>query len=128
MTMSHMQNSSNMVNPMGPSFAPQSNSSALVGPLCSICSLATHATDSCPYLNDGVESCNAIYPSKPMTQGGQKYDPYSNTYNPGWRDHLIFDMEMANLSKCSSIKVEILVAICFNKLDNQWQSKMKVQS
>ncbi|XP_028802716.1 uncharacterized protein LOC114757797 [Neltuma alba] len=22
-----------------------------------------------------------------MTQGGQKYDPYSNTYNPGWRDH-----------------------------------------
>ncbi|KAK4270766.1 hypothetical protein QN277_019538 [Acacia crassicarpa] len=89
MAMSHMQNSSNMVNPMGPStsFTPQPTSSALIGPLCSICSLATHVTNSCPYLNDGAESCNAIYPSRPMNQGGQKYDPYSNTYNPGWRDH-----------------------------------------
>ncbi|XP_028776410.1 uncharacterized protein LOC114733173 [Neltuma alba] len=48
---------------------------------------ATHTTDSCPYLNDGVDSCNAIYHTKPVTQGGQKYDPYLNTYNLGWRDH-----------------------------------------
>ncbi|XP_028767372.1 uncharacterized protein LOC114725075 [Neltuma alba] len=89
MVVFQMKNSQNMAPSVGSSsaFIPQADSTALIGPLCSICSLATHTTDSCPYLNDGVDSCNAVYHTKPMTQGGQKYDPYSNTYNPGWRDH-----------------------------------------
>ncbi|XP_028798641.1 uncharacterized protein LOC114754069 [Neltuma alba] len=89
MVVFQMKNSQNMAPSVGSSsaFIPQADSTALIGPLCSIYSLATHTTDSCPYLNDGVDSCNAVYHTKPMTQGGQKYDPYSNTYNPGWRDH-----------------------------------------
>ncbi|XP_054807358.1 uncharacterized protein LOC129309679 [Prosopis cineraria] len=61
-------------------------SSALVGPLCGICFLATHTTDQCPQLDDRVENCAGIFPTRSMQQG-QKYDPFSNTYNPGWRDH-----------------------------------------
>ncbi|KAJ7949904.1 DNA-directed DNA polymerase [Quillaja saponaria] len=36
--------------------------------------------------NDPVEQANAIggvFPGQPQ----RKYDSYSNTYNPGWRDH-----------------------------------------
>ncbi|KAM1127952.1 hypothetical protein ACFX2B_037454 [Malus domestica] len=45
-----------------------------------------HLTDNCPQLieNEGWESANAV-----GFQGHnqQHNDPYSNTYNPGWRDH-----------------------------------------
>ncbi|XP_073153124.1 uncharacterized protein [Henckelia pumila] len=40
----------------------------------------------CPTLQEGyAEQVNAAggFPGPPQ----QKYDPYSNTYNPGWRDH-----------------------------------------
>ncbi|XP_071708954.1 uncharacterized protein [Rutidosis leptorrhynchoides] len=53
---------------------------------CGICSIANHPTDMCPTLQDGsVEQTNAVggFPSPPQ----RKYDPFSNTYNPGWRDH-----------------------------------------
>ncbi|XP_052189944.1 uncharacterized protein LOC127799754 [Diospyros lotus] len=44
---------------------------------------------------DNTESCNGIFPGRPFQQHNQpfqqqpqhKYDPYSATYNPGWRDH-----------------------------------------
>ncbi|XP_027082596.1 uncharacterized protein [Coffea arabica] len=52
---------------------------------CGICTNVGHPTDSCPMLQeDGAEQVNMAggvpAPQKP-------YDPYSNTYNPGWRDH-----------------------------------------
>ncbi|XP_070675686.1 uncharacterized protein [Malus domestica] len=55
--------------------------------VCSVCSMIGHATDMCPSLMDqgGLEQANAL--------GGfhgpqrQKYDPYSNNYNAGWRNH-----------------------------------------
>ena len=62
---------------------------------CGVCSVQGHHSDQCPQLieNGGWESANAIG----GYQGGQggyqggpqrpRYDPYSNTYNPGWRDH-----------------------------------------
>ncbi|XP_071909545.1 uncharacterized protein [Coffea arabica] len=52
---------------------------------CGICTNVGHPTDSCPILQeDGAEQVNMA--------GGVlalqiPYDPYSNTYNPGWRDH-----------------------------------------
>ncbi|XP_073153072.1 uncharacterized protein [Henckelia pumila] len=54
--------------------------------VCGICTAMEHATDMCPTLQEeSVEKLNATggFPGPPQ----QKYDPYSNTYNPGWRDH-----------------------------------------
>jgi len=55
--------------------------------VCSICSLQGHASDMCPTMQeDYIEKAHAI----DGTFNGQpqrKYDPFSNTYNPGWRDH-----------------------------------------
>ncbi|KMT02173.1 hypothetical protein BVRB_9g207510 [Beta vulgaris subsp. vulgaris] len=49
--------------------------------VCGICSEFSHATDACPTLK--TEDVNAL--------GGfsnqRKYDPYSQTYNEGWKDH-----------------------------------------
>ncbi|CAH9103157.1 unnamed protein product [Cuscuta europaea] len=50
--------------------------------VCGICATQGHPTDSCPSLHE--EQVNAL-----NFQGHQqkRYDPHSNTYNPGWRDH-----------------------------------------
>ncbi|KAB2595504.1 hypothetical protein D8674_030954 [Pyrus ussuriensis x Pyrus communis] len=54
--------------------------------VCGVYSIQGHPSDKCPQLieNGGWESANAIgFPS----QNQPRNDPYSNTYNPGWRDH-----------------------------------------
>ena len=51
---------------------------------CGICYDMMHPTDACPTPQDPTAEVNSIGgydPSRP------RYDPYSNTYNPGWRDH-----------------------------------------
>ncbi|XP_031096917.1 uncharacterized protein LOC116001167 [Ipomoea triloba] len=53
---------------------------------CGICAATGHQTDMCPTLQyDYCEQANAVggFPGQPQ----RNYDPYSNTYNPGWRDH-----------------------------------------
>ncbi|XP_073153968.1 uncharacterized protein [Henckelia pumila] len=53
---------------------------------CGICAAMGHATDMCPTLQEeSVEQVNATdgFPGPPQ----RKYDPYSNTYNPGSKDH-----------------------------------------
>ena len=54
--------------------------------VCAVCSIQGHPSDKCPQLieNGGWESANAI---GFQGQNQPKYDPYSNTYNSGWRDH-----------------------------------------
>ncbi|CAN6697873.1 unnamed protein product [Malus baccata var. baccata] len=57
------------------------------GPIvCGVCSIQGHASEKCPQLieNGGWESANAI---GFQGQNQPRNDPYSNTYNPGWRDH-----------------------------------------
>ena len=57
------------------------------GPIvCGVCSIQGHASEKCPQLieNGGWESANAI---GFQGQNQSRNDPYSNTYNPGWRDH-----------------------------------------
>ncbi|CAN6562569.1 unnamed protein product [Malus baccata var. baccata] len=57
------------------------------GPVvCGVCSIQGHASEKCPQLieNGGWESVNAI---GFQSQNQPRHDPYSNTYNPGWRDH-----------------------------------------
>ncbi|XP_031262239.1 uncharacterized protein LOC116120427 [Pistacia vera] len=55
---------------------------------CGICSTMGHQTDMCPTLQEeGTEQVNAVGNFfGPLRQ----HDPYSNTYNPGWRDHSNF--------------------------------------
>ncbi|XP_019051551.1 PREDICTED: uncharacterized protein LOC104587430 [Nelumbo nucifera] len=53
---------------------------------CGICSVVGHPTDMCPTLQEEpIEQVNAAggFPGQPQ----RKYDPYSSTYNPRWRDH-----------------------------------------
>ncbi|CAN6560256.1 unnamed protein product [Malus baccata var. baccata] len=54
--------------------------------VCSVCYMQGHANDQCPQLieNGGWESANAVGFGN---QNQPRHDPYSNTYNPGWRDH-----------------------------------------
>lgn len=53
------------------------------------CSKVGHSTDMYPSLQDNnLEQANAIggYQGQQVQQR-KKYDPFSNTYNIGWRDH-----------------------------------------
>ncbi|XP_051149253.1 uncharacterized protein LOC127263973 [Andrographis paniculata] len=53
--------------------------------VCGICTSAGHPTDACPTLQEecAVDVNTANYGmNRPSA-----YNPYSNTYNPGWRDH-----------------------------------------
>ncbi|XP_073136965.1 uncharacterized protein [Henckelia pumila] len=53
---------------------------------CGICAEVGHSTEMCPTLHEGsTEQVNAAggFPGPPYIN----YDPYSNTYNPGWKDH-----------------------------------------
>ncbi|CAN6586225.1 unnamed protein product [Malus baccata var. baccata] len=57
------------------------------GPVvCGVCSIQGHVSEKCPQLieNGGWESANAI---GFQSQNQPRHHPYSNTYNPGWRDH-----------------------------------------
>ncbi|CAN6570893.1 unnamed protein product [Malus baccata var. baccata] len=54
--------------------------------ICGVCSIQGHQSDQCPQLieNGGWESANVVgYGNQNQPRG----DPFSNTYNPGWRDH-----------------------------------------
>ncbi|KAM1321567.1 hypothetical protein ACFX2F_014628 [Malus domestica] len=54
--------------------------------VCGVCSIQGHASEKCPQLieNGGWESNNAI---EFQGHNQPRNDPYSNTYNPGWRNH-----------------------------------------
>ena len=54
--------------------------------ICGVCSIQGHQSDQCPKLieNGGWESANAVGYGN---QNQPRNDPFSNTYNPGWRDH-----------------------------------------
>ncbi|KAM1074448.1 hypothetical protein ACFX2B_019196 [Malus domestica] len=65
------------------------------GPMvCGVCSIQGHASEKCPQLieNGGWESANAI---GFQGQNQPRNNPYSNTYNPGWRDHPNFKLREA---------------------------------
>ncbi|XP_074290236.1 uncharacterized protein LOC141616966 [Silene latifolia] len=48
---------------------------------CGLCNDPTHPTDGCPSLQteEAIEAVKAL--------GFRKFDPYSNTYNEGWKSH-----------------------------------------
>ena len=49
--------------------------------ICGICCLEGHSTEAYPTLQKG--NVNTVY----SNQGQRRYDPYSNTYNEGGREH-----------------------------------------
>jgi len=49
--------------------------------VCGICYLEGHSIDACHTLQGG--DANAMF----SNQVQKKYDPYSNTYNEGWKYH-----------------------------------------
>ncbi|CAL2240576.1 unnamed protein product [Prunus armeniaca] len=52
--------------------------------VCAVCANPGHPTESCPSLyGDGEKMAQAHY----MQQQKPRNDPFSNTYNPGWRQH-----------------------------------------
>ncbi|CAN6547364.1 unnamed protein product [Malus baccata var. baccata] len=54
--------------------------------ICGVCSIQGHQSDQCPQFieNGGWESAHAVgYGNQNQPRG----DPFSNTYNQGWRDH-----------------------------------------
>ncbi|KAM2517636.1 hypothetical protein PS1_032523 [Malus domestica] len=57
---------------------------------CGVCSMQNHNTDKCPQLieNGGWETLNAVGYGN---QYQSRVDPFSNTYNLGWRDHPNFN-------------------------------------
>ncbi|KAJ9159030.1 hypothetical protein P3X46_024562 [Hevea brasiliensis] len=54
--------------------------------VCGICSGSGHAIDTCPALQED-ESMQHVNAVGNYGQPQQMYDYFSNTYNPGWRDH-----------------------------------------
>ncbi|KAL0388977.1 UNVERIFIED_CONTAM: hypothetical protein Scaly_0254800 [Sesamum calycinum] len=53
---------------------------------CGICTLTGHATDMCPTLQESLtEHVEAI--GEFFGQQQRRYDPFSNTYNPRWKNH-----------------------------------------
>ncbi|XP_065880978.1 uncharacterized protein [Euphorbia lathyris] len=57
--------------------------------VCGVCSSVGHHTDECPSLQEDFQQANAI--GGFLGQPQRNYDPYSNTYNSGWRDHPNFN-------------------------------------
>ena len=60
---------------------------------CEICYMNGHSTDACPSLHkDGsYEQANVVRGFQGQHGFQTKYDPFSNTYNLGWRDHPNFN-------------------------------------
>lgn len=59
---------------------------------CGICSTVGHLTDMCPALQEDEQQVDALG----GFVGQRKYDPYSNTYNLGWMNHLNFSYAKSN--------------------------------
>ncbi|XP_042387507.1 uncharacterized protein LOC121979575 [Zingiber officinale] len=67
--------------------------------ICGLCFCSSHTTDICPllqqegisFVSDHVAAANNFQPRSQFYQqpsgNKQPYDPFSTTYNPGWRDH-----------------------------------------
>ena len=63
-----------------------------VGALCEICGIQGHVATECQSTFQGVEQANVMQNFNPRPQN----NPYSNTYNPGWRNHPNFSYRNNN--------------------------------
>ncbi|XP_016747431.1 uncharacterized protein [Gossypium hirsutum] len=54
--------------------------------LCEICATPEHTTDACPSLCDDTMTHLDVVGNFPRLPQ-RRYNPYANTYNPGWKDY-----------------------------------------
>jgi hypothetical protein len=54
---------------------------------CGFCSSVEHPTDECPTLHEPPEQVDAIGGGNFQQFQSRSNDPFSNTYNPGWKQH-----------------------------------------
>nr|XP_027083430.1 uncharacterized protein LOC113705711 [Coffea arabica] len=53
--------------------------------VCGICTGVGHSADICPMIQE--ETAEQVNMADHAPAPRKQYDPYSSTYNPGWRDH-----------------------------------------
>ncbi|XP_071917076.1 uncharacterized protein [Coffea arabica] len=53
--------------------------------VCGICTGIGHSADMCPMIQE--ETAEQVNMADHAPAPRKQYDPYSSTYNPGWRDH-----------------------------------------
>ncbi|XP_071917221.1 uncharacterized protein [Coffea arabica] len=53
--------------------------------VCGVCTAVGHPTEMCPLVQE--ETAEQVNMAGHAPAPRKLYDPYSNTYNPGWRDH-----------------------------------------
>ncbi|XP_027174463.1 uncharacterized protein LOC113774097 [Coffea eugenioides] len=59
--------------------------SASQAKVCGVCAAVGHFTEVCPLVQE--ETAEQVSMAGHVPSPRQPYDPYSSTYNPGWRDH-----------------------------------------
>ncbi|XP_071939675.1 uncharacterized protein [Coffea arabica] len=59
--------------------------SASQAKVCGMCTAVGHPTEMCPLVQE--ETAEQVNMAGHVPAPRKQYDPYSNTYNPGWRDH-----------------------------------------
>ncbi|XP_073121422.1 uncharacterized protein [Henckelia pumila] len=97
---------------------------------CGICAAIGHTTDMCPTLQEeSIEQVNATGGFSGHPQ--RKYDPYSNTYNPGWKDHPNFRYgnqqdTRASIQNLTTQMGQLATAI--NKLEAQNSNSLPFQN
>jgi hypothetical protein len=85
---------------------------------CGICSVVGHPTDMYSILQEEtIKQVNAAagFPGQPQ----RKYDPYSSTYNPRWRDHHNLRLKTAQVTSSISShtpldnnQAKLLILVC----------------
>ncbi|XP_021751640.1 uncharacterized protein LOC110717296 [Chenopodium quinoa] len=63
----------------------QAGTSTSLPETCQMCNVQGHIAPNCPKISSemSIEEANSFYTSNPK----RSYDPHSNTYNEGWRNH-----------------------------------------
>ncbi|XP_024036911.1 uncharacterized protein LOC112096919 [Citrus clementina] len=94
---------------------------------CGICYNMGHSTDMCPtFQEEPAEQANAVggFPGMPQ----RRYDPYAQTYNPGWKDHPNFSYEATTVSIQNLENQMSQLATTVSRLESQVLGRLPSQS
>ncbi|XP_044500229.1 uncharacterized protein LOC123221442 [Mangifera indica] len=101
-----------------------------VAKVCGICSVGGHPTDMCPTLQeDCSEHANVVGGFLGQQQRNHNYNPYSNTYNSGWRDHPNFRYGNETRTSIQNLENQMSqMATAISRLEAQNSSKLSSQT
>ncbi|XP_068655775.1 uncharacterized protein [Aristolochia californica] len=95
--------------------------------VCGICSVVGHPTNISPtFQEEPIEQVNAAggFPGQPQ----RKYDPYSNTYNMGWRYHPNLSYGNPQETRASIQSLDNQMATAIKRLEAQSSGKLPSQT